>query len=135
MRREGGREEGREEERFLERRGKQDMQKEKEEGKHRGGLFQAEVLLLTGALYIPGSSRGGQNTGQSLPDVQHTGGERRHYREPTELERDMDTYADKHKAKICNILPQPPDAAKDISSGSTGKGSLDWSNKIQFLFL
>lgn len=40
----GEREEGREEERFLERRGRQDTQEEKEEGKHRGGLFQAEVL-------------------------------------------------------------------------------------------
>ena len=48
----GWREEGREEERFLERRGRQDMQKkkeeEKEEGKHRGGLFQAEVVSLQG---------------------------------------------------------------------------------------
>lgn len=54
VRREGaqvGREEGREEERFLERRGRQDMQKEgeeKEEGKHRVGLFQAKVVSLQG---------------------------------------------------------------------------------------
>lgn len=52
VRREGGSEEGREEERFLERRGRQDMQKEKEEekeeGKHRGGLFQTEVVALQG---------------------------------------------------------------------------------------
>lgn len=50
-RREGGKEEGREEERFLERRGKQDMEKEQKKGKHRGGLFQAEVLSLLGAVY------------------------------------------------------------------------------------
>ena len=64
MRREGGREEGREEEeRFLKRRGRQDMQEEKEEekeeGKHRGGLFQSRGCVLTGALYMLVSNRGG----------------------------------------------------------------------------
>lgn len=33
-------------ERFLERRGRQDMQKEQEEGKQSGDLFQAEVVTL-----------------------------------------------------------------------------------------
>lgn len=60
------------------------MQKEKEEGKHWGGLFQAEVLLPTGPLYIPGSERGGQNTGQSLPDIQLAGGQRSRFGEVRE---------------------------------------------------
>lgn len=55
-RREGGKEEGREEERFLERRGKQDMEKEKKKGKHRGGLFQAEVLSLQGLCIFQGQT-------------------------------------------------------------------------------
>lgn len=60
----GGREEGREEEeRFLERRGRQDMQKEKEEGKHRGGLFQAEVLSLQGLCTRRCRTEGRPNTG------------------------------------------------------------------------
>lgn len=45
-RKEGGRkEEGREEECFLERRGKQDMQKEKEEGKHRVACSKQKLSL------------------------------------------------------------------------------------------
>lgn len=71
----GGREEGREEERFLERRGKQDMQKEKEKGETQGWLVPNRGSVLTGAPYIPGSNRGGQNTCSSLPDGQDAGKE------------------------------------------------------------
>lgn len=55
-RREGGKEEGREEERFLERRGKQDMGKEKKKGKQRGGLFRAEVPSLQGLCIFQGQT-------------------------------------------------------------------------------
>lgn len=56
---EGGREEGREEKRFLERRARQDVQKEKEEGIHWGGLFQSRGCVLTGTLYTLVSNTGG----------------------------------------------------------------------------
>lgn len=36
------------------------MQKEKEEGKHRGGLFQAEVLSLQGLCTFQGQTEGGK---------------------------------------------------------------------------
>lgn len=73
-RREGGKEEGREEERFLERRGKQDMEKEKKKGKQRW-LVPSRGAVFAGALYIPWSNRQEQNTCCSLPDTQDTGEE------------------------------------------------------------
>lgn len=73
-RKEGGKEEGREEERFLERRGKQDMEKEKKKGKQRR-LVPSRGAVFARALYIPGSNRQEQNTCCSLPDIQDTGEE------------------------------------------------------------
>lgn len=83
-RREGGKEEGREEERFLERRGKQDMEKEKKKGKHRGGLFQAEVLSLQGLWIFQGQTD--RNKTLAVPFLTYKALERsRHCRAVTDI--------------------------------------------------
>lgn len=70
----------------MERRGRQDMQKEKEEGKHRGGLFQAEVLSLQGICTRQCQTEGDRHTGWPLPDVQHTGEEQTQYRSMSQVD-------------------------------------------------
>lgn len=87
-RREGGKEEGREEERFLERRGKQDMEKEKKKGKHRGGLFQAEVLSLQGLCIFQGQTD--RNKTLAVHFLTYKPLERsRHYRAVTDVNTEL----------------------------------------------
>lgn len=50
-------------------------------GETQGWLVPSRGCVLTGALYTLVSKRGGQNTGWPLPDVQHTQGEHKLYRE------------------------------------------------------
>lgn len=48
-----------------------EQEEEKEEGKHRGGLFQAEVVSLRGLCTCLGQSLRSKNTGLPFPELQH----------------------------------------------------------------
>lgn len=96
-----------------------EKEEEKKEGKHRGGLFQAEVVSLQGLCTCIESNRGGQNSGWPVSDVQHTIEEHKH-RIPTY------TYINAH-----NICKCTPDITRTSSALLTG-GSLVSGDKIHF---
>lgn len=87
----GGREEGREEEeRFLERRGRQDMQKEKEEGETQGWLVPSRGFVLTGgSVHASVKQRGDKTLADHFLMYSHWRRAR--------TERHVDLCTDKHK--------------------------------------